>query len=74
MLKFWPGIDTTIEAYCKDSECCMMSKVGDLQPRSFMGHLMATKPSDILAEDFTILEPSSNVQENMLILTDVFSK
>ena len=39
-----------------------------------MGHLTASKPNDILAMDFTVLEPASDGRENILIMTDVFSK
>lgn len=39
-----------------------------------MGHLLASRPNQILAMDFTFLEPSADGRENVLILTDVFSK
>lgn len=39
-----------------------------------MGHLTAKRPLDILAIDFTLLEPASNGLENVLVMTDVFSK
>lgn len=71
---YWLGMDKTIETYCKECERCMVSKARHCRPRSFMGHLMATKPNDILAIDFTVLEPSSDGLENVLIMTDVFSK
>lgn len=48
----------------------------DIQPpvHSFMGHLLASRPNEILAMDYTVLEPSRNGLENVLVLTDVFSK
>ena len=39
-----------------------------------MGHLLASRPNEILAIDFTLLEPSHNGLENVLVMTDVFSK
>lgn len=39
-----------------------------------MGHLFASRPNQILAVDFTMLEPSKNGMENVLAMTDVFSK
>lgn len=39
-----------------------------------MKHLFASEPNEILAVDFTILEPTHSGLENMLVLTDVFSK
>ena len=43
-----------------------------MHPR--MGHLIAVKPLHILAMDFTVLEKSSCGLENVLVLTDVFTK
>ena len=39
-----------------------------------MGHLTATKPLEVLAIDFTVLELSSDGRENVLVMTDVFTK
>ena len=39
-----------------------------------MSHFLASKPNEILAIDFTILEPASDGRENVLVITDVFSK
>lgn len=39
-----------------------------------MGHLLASWPNEIVAIDFTILEPSLSSQENVLVMTDVFIK
>ena len=39
-----------------------------------MGSIVATKPLQVLAIDFTQLEPVSDGRENVLVLTDVFTK
>jgi len=39
-----------------------------------MSSIIATKPLEVLAMDFTQLEPASDGQENVLVLTDVFMK
>lgn len=39
-----------------------------------MGNLLASKPLDILAIEFTLLECSSTGRENVLVMTNVFSK
>ena len=39
-----------------------------------MGSLLATKPLEILAIDFTVLEPAADGRENVLVMTDVFTK
>jgi transposase InsO family protein len=42
--------------------------------RLAMNHLLASAPNEILATYFTLLEKSSDGRENVLVLTDVFSK
>ncbi|PIK37693.1 Retrovirus polyprotein [Apostichopus japonicus] len=37
-------------------------------------NLTATRPNEILAVDFTILEKDANRYENVLVMTDIFSK
>lgn len=76
------GIECTTELFlssdvahwCK--ECDRSQAAKDTQPLSqgFMGHLLATRPNEILAIDFTLLEPSSTGFENVLVMTDVFRK
>ena len=39
-----------------------------------MGHVLADKPLKLLAIDFTMLEKASDGRENVLVMTDVFSK
>ncbi len=39
-----------------------------------MGRLLSSRPNYILAVDFTLLEPTSSGIENVLVMTDVFSK
>ena len=39
-----------------------------------MGSIFATKPLEVLAIDFTQLEPALDSPENVLVLTDVFRK
>ena len=38
------------------------------------GHLLARRPLEILAIDLTKLEPLSDGRDDVLVLTDVFSK
>lgn len=39
-----------------------------------MGHLLASRTNEILAIDFSLLEPARDGREQVLVLTDVFSK
>ena len=57
--------------------CCERCQVAkDVHPTacSYMGHLLASRPNEIVAIDYTTLEPAQNGVENVLVMTDVFSK
>lgn len=71
---YWPRMFADIKRWCQECERCQVSK--DTMPvaHSFMGHLLASRPNEILALDFTVLEPARNGIENVLVMTDVFSK
>ena len=51
-----------------------MSKEPQPKLRTKVGSLLANKPLEIVAMDFTLLEKSSDGKENVLVLTDVFTK
>ena len=64
---------TDIAEYCGKCELCTLAKAGK-KPHSTVSSLTASKPLGILAIDFTVLEKSSSGIENVLVLTDVFTK
>ncbi|KAK7109794.1 hypothetical protein V1264_013778 [Littorina saxatilis] len=63
----------TVNEWCTFCERCQRSKKGS-KGKSPMGHVLATKPLEVIAIDFTVLEPSSSGKENVLVITDVFTK
>ena len=69
---YWPGMHDDAKAYIERCTRCHLNR----QPRGkpAMGHLLATRPLEVLAIDFTVLEPSSDGRENVLVMTDVFTK
>ena len=71
---YWPGMFRDTEQYCKSCKRCIVSKEPKPKLRSKMCHLTASKPNEILAIDFTVLEKSSSGFENTLVVTDIFSK
>ena len=71
---YWPGMSSDVRRWCQTCERCQVAKDSGPPGRSFMGHLLASEPNEILAMDFTLLEPTHNGLENVLVLTDVFSK
>ncbi|XP_041967264.1 uncharacterized protein K02A2.6-like [Alosa sapidissima] len=71
---YWPKMRQAIEQWCKQCERCTLAKGVVPTARSYSGHLLAAKPLEVLAIDFTCMEKASNGYENVLIVTDVFSK
>ena len=39
-----------------------------------MRAFLASRPLEVIAVDFTVLEPASDGRENVLVVTDVFTK
>ena len=71
---YWPNMRHDIQRWCADCICCTLAKDSQPKIQTFTGSLVATKTLKILAMDFTQLEGASNGQENLLVVTDVFSK
>lgn len=71
---YWPFMPRDIERWCQKCLRCLNSKAVQPKLRTFMGSLLASRPLEILAIDFTLLEKSSDGRENLLVVTDVFSK
>uniref|UniRef100_A0A3B1JJS8 Gypsy retrotransposon integrase-like protein 1 n=1 Tax=Astyanax mexicanus TaxID=7994 RepID=A0A3B1JJS8_ASTMX len=71
---YWPQMGRDIEKWVQQCARCVAAKAILPKVRTFPGHLSASKPLEILAIDFTLLEKASDGRENVLVVTDVFSK
>ena len=71
---WWPGLHDYIKKYISECERCVVAKGPYLPVKSPMTSIIASKPLEVLAMDFTQLEPASDGRENVLVLTDVFTK
>lgn len=71
---YWPGMTAEVAQWCQECERCQSAKNTGPVAHSFMGHLLASQPNEILAIDFTLLEASRSGLENVLVMTDVFTK
>lgn len=58
------------------SQCksCVMGKEEGVRAKNRLGTAEASKPWQVLAMDFTLVDPAWDGKENVLIVTDVFSK
>lgn len=71
---YWPNMYSDVEKWCKTCQRCVVSKALQPKIKTHMGTIKASRPHEILAIDFTVLEPSTDGKENVLVMTDVFSK
>ncbi|GFO36958.1 Pol polyprotein [Plakobranchus ocellatus] len=71
---FWPQMADDVQKYCNQCHRCQIAKKPGIGVHQTQGHLLATAPLEIVAMDFTKLEPASDGREDVLVLTDVFTK
>ena len=71
---YWPTLHNDVVLYCRNCNRCIVAKKPVPKVKVKMKHLIANYPLDIVAMDFTILEKSSSGIENVLVLTDIFTK
>ena len=71
---FWPRMAHDVEQWCQRCQRCVLGKAVQPKVRAYWGTLQADQPNEILAMDFTSLEPASDGRESVLVLTDVFTK
>jgi hypothetical protein len=72
-LCYWPQMFRDIRNYCKRYERCAVSKHSPPKVHTSMRHLTASEPLECVAIGFSILKKAQGL-ENVLVLTDVFSK
>ena len=56
---FWPGMARDVDEYCKTYQRCMVAKAGKLC-RPTIGSFTASRPLEVLAIDYTLLDRASN--------------
>ncbi|MCW4347301.1 MAG: RNase H-like domain-containing protein, partial [Candidatus Thiodiazotropha endolucinida] len=71
---FWIGMQEDVKQWVNSCERCVVAKAPIPTIRPPIKNLLADRPLDIVAMDFTLLEKASNGLENVLILSDVFTK
>ena len=69
---YWPGMYGEVKDYIDNCERCTMGRAPVIHTIS--GHFLASRPLEILAIDFTKMETASDGKEDVLVLTDVFTK
>ena len=60
--------------YVKECAICQIVKGDYTEPNTIPGVIIAHNPMDLVCIDFAKVEPSKDGKENILVLTDTFTK
>lgn len=71
---FWVGMHGDVEQWVKTCQRCILTKMPHPKVRPPMKSFLASRPLEVVAVDFTVLEPATDGHENVLVITDVFTK
>ena len=71
---YWPGMRGHVKRHVKACFHCLKSKTPIPTVRPLMRHLLAFKPMELVAMDFLKLDKGKGVIEDVLTITDAFSK
>ena len=71
---YWPTMTQDASSWVEQCRRCEVTK-GDYNiPKPKFGHLIAHNPLDLVCLDFTKVDPSMGGKENVLVMTDAFTK
>ncbi|PIK45976.1 hypothetical protein BSL78_17184 [Apostichopus japonicus] len=70
---YWPGMSADTEEWCENCDRCTKAKMPP-RIRLPLKPMIANTPNQILAVDFTLLDPDLHRKENVLVMTDIFTK
>ena len=71
---YWPSMFPNTNCWLVQCEWCHIAKGDYTEPKTQQGTLTANQPLELLCFDFTKAVPSKGGKENILVLTDAFSK
>ena len=71
---YWLSMAKDTQNWVSNFHCCQITPGHYTQPKPQIGHLEANNPLDLVFLDFTKINPSKMVKENVLIITDAFTK
>ena len=71
---YWPTMTQDASSWVKQCRRCQVAKGNYNIPKPKFGHLIAHNPLDLVCLDFTKVDPSKGGKENILVMTDAFTK
>ena len=71
---YWPTMAHDAARWVSRCMCCQVAQGTYTDPKPKIGQLESNNPLDLLCLDFTKIDPSKTGKENVLVMTDAFSK
>ena len=71
---YWPSMVKDAQKWVAECHHCQVAHGDYYPPKPKIGHLEANNPLDLVCLDFTKIDPSKSGKENVLIITDAFTK
>ena len=71
---YWPSMFRDTDHWLSQCERCLISKGDYIEPKTQQGSLTAQQPLELLCTDFTKADVAKGCKENILVITDAFSK
>ena len=70
----WPTMTQDANLWVDQCRRCQVAKGNYNTPKPKFGHLITHNPLDLVCLDFTKVDPSKGGKENVLVMTDAFTK
>ena len=70
---FWPGFETDVQNKVKNCDRCIKRK-SSTKPTAELVNILSTQPMELVCIDFLSLEKSKGGFENILVITDHFTR
>ena len=69
---YWYSMESDVKRHIDNCVRCVLSK--PVKVTTPLGNILASKPLEVLAIDFTLMDKATDGRENVLVLTDSFTK
>ena len=71
---YWPTMFPDTDCWLSQCERCLVAKEDYTEPKTLQGSLVAHQPLELICINFTKADIAKGGKENILVLTDAFSK
>ena len=71
---YWPSMTSDTTRWIGECRRCQVARGDYNNPKPILGQIEANHPLELLCLDFTKIDPAKNGKENVLVLTDAFTK